>query len=101
MNTFCPTTIGLELPSPSSGTFHFTFSVCDQESGSVCSSDCPVPSGPRQCSQSAAAENDGRNAGTKQTKKARGAIIGGNSGGRDAGRSDFLSLPSAGDGCHG
>src|SRR5262245_31886203 len=55
MNTLSPTTIGLELPGPSSSTRHLTFSLFDHVSGAVFTSDWPVPSGPRHCSQSPAA----------------------------------------------
>src|SRR5205823_10299850 len=54
MKTFSPTTIGLELPRPSSGTFHLMFSVFDQVRGALFSFDSPVPSGPRHWSQSVA-----------------------------------------------
>src|SRR5689334_15087957 len=58
MKTLSPTTMGLELPRPSSGAFHLMFSVLDQFSGALFSLDSPVPRGPRHWSQSEA--NDRR-----------------------------------------
>ena len=55
MKTLESTTIGLELPSPSSFTFQRMFSVCDHFCGTPVSSEIPVPRGPRHCSQSSAA----------------------------------------------
>src|SRR6478752_2383169 len=54
MRTLSPTTMGLELPWPSSGAFHLMFSVFDQFSGALFSFDSPVPRGPRHWSQSEA-----------------------------------------------
>jgi len=49
-----PWITGDDQPFPGMGTFHRTFVVSLQFSGSPCSSDVPCPVGPRNCGQSEA-----------------------------------------------
>ena len=49
---------GEDQPNPLMGVFQATFSVSLQVIGSPVSMECPCPSGPRNCGQSAAAAEE-------------------------------------------